>query len=57
VVDWNYGGAAMEPTNIDIPEKDDFVSGVYEIPEDAGTIKIKITDLLSESYEEVIKYG
>jgi len=57
VIDWNYGGAAMEPTIIDIPEKEEFVEGVYDIPEDAGTIKIKITDLLSESYEEVIKYG
>ena len=57
VIDWNYGGAAMEPTVVDVPSKDKFVKGVYEIPDDAGTIKIKITDLLSESYEEVIKYG
>ena len=57
VIDWNYDGAAMEPTVVDIPSKDEFVSGEYKIPEDAGTIKIKITDLLSESYEEVIKHG
>jgi DNA modification methylase len=57
VIDWNYDGAAMEPAVIDIPGKKDFVSGVYSVPEDAGTIKIKITDLLSETYEEVIKHG
>lgn len=57
VIDWNYDGAAMEPTVVDIPDKNEFVLGEYEIPEDAGTIKIKITDLLSESYEEVIKHG
>jgi len=57
VIDWNYGGAAMEPTVIDIPAKDEFVAGAYDIPDDAGTIKIKITDLLSESYEEVIQHG
>jgi len=57
VIDWNYGGAAMEPTIIDIPAKDEFVAGIYDIPHDAGAIKIKITDLLSESYEEVIQHG
>ncbi len=57
VIDWNYDGAAMEPSVIDIPEKNEFVMGEYKVPEDAGTIKIKITDLLSESYEEVIKHG
>lgn len=57
VIDWNYDGSAMEPTVLDIPAKDEFVNGAYDIPADAGTIKIKITDLLSESYEEVIQYG
>ena len=28
-----------------------FSSGIYDIPEDAGTIRVKITDLLSESLE------
>ncbi|OXD10092.1 site-specific DNA-methyltransferase [Vibrio parahaemolyticus] len=54
MIDWNYDGAVMEPTLIDIPAKNDFVKGEYEIPEGASNIKIKITDLLSESYEEVI---
>ena len=57
VIDWNYDGAAMEPTIVDLPSKNDHVDGVYPIPDDAGTIKIKITDLLSESYEEVIQHG
>jgi len=57
VVDWNYGGAAMEVAISDIPGKEELVEGIYDIPNDAGTIKIKITDILSESYEEVIKYG
>ncbi|EGR3375593.1 site-specific DNA-methyltransferase [Vibrio parahaemolyticus] len=57
MIDWNYDGAVMEPSVIDIPAKDDFVAGEYEIPEGANNIKVKITDLLSESYEEVIAHG
>lgn len=51
MVDWNYDGAVMEPTVIDIPEKDELVAGTYDIPGDAGRIKVKITDVLSESLE------
>lgn len=50
-IDWNYDGETMRPAICDIPEKDDLVTGVYDIPENAGNIKIKITDLLSESLE------
>ncbi|RFZ78563.1 site-specific DNA-methyltransferase [Lacrimispora amygdalina] len=50
-VDWNYDGETMRPEVCDIPGKDDLVAGVYEIPDSAGRIKIKITDLLSESLE------
>ncbi|MEX6254212.1 MULTISPECIES: site-specific DNA-methyltransferase [Providencia] len=57
MIDWNYDGAVMEPVVIDIPDKNKFVTGEYEIPEGASNIKIKITDLLSESYEEVIAHG
>ncbi|EIM7728367.1 site-specific DNA-methyltransferase [Salmonella enterica subsp. enterica serovar Coeln] len=57
MIDWNYDGAVMEPVIIDIPDKNEFVAGEYEIPEGASNIKIKITDLLSESYEEVIAHG
>ena len=51
MIDWNYDGVVMQPTVTDVPDKKEFVSGVYDIPEDAGTIKVKITDLLSESLE------
>lgn len=51
MIDWNYDGAILEPALIDIPEKNELVKGKYEMPADAGTIRIKITDLLSESLE------
>lgn len=51
MIDWNYDGAVMQPTVIDIPDKNGMVSGVYTIPENVGTIKVKITDLLSEFLE------
>lgn len=50
-IDWNYDGQTMRPTICDIPAKDELVSGIYKIPDYAGKIKIKITDLLSESLE------
>lgn len=50
-IDWNYDGQTMRPTICDIPVKDELVSGIYKIPASAGKIKIKITDLLSESLE------
>jgi site-specific DNA-methyltransferase (adenine-specific)/adenine-specific DNA-methyltransferase len=52
LIDWNYDGAVLQPTVVDIPEKKtDLVIGRYKVPEDAGTIRVKITDLLSESWE------
>ncbi|HCI7192730.1 TPA: site-specific DNA-methyltransferase [Acinetobacter baumannii] len=51
MIDWNYDGAVFQPTLTDIPAKSELVQGQYTIPEDAGTIRIKITDLLSESLE------
>lgn len=51
MIDWNYDGVVMQPTIIDIPNKNELVTGVYDIPEDAGRIKVKITDVLSESLE------
>ena len=51
LVDWNYDGAVLEPAVIDIPEKNGLVVGVYDVPADAGRIKVKITDVLSESLE------
>jgi site-specific DNA-methyltransferase (adenine-specific) len=50
-IDFNYDGSVFEPKIVDVPEKENLVIGEYEIPEDAGTIRIKITDLLSESLE------
>lgn len=50
-IDFNYDGAVFTPTVIDIPEGSDLVKGSYKIPSNAGTIKVKITDLLSESCE------
>lgn len=55
MIDWNYDGAVMEPKEIDIAEKNELVKGEYAIPENATNIKIKITDLLSETYEKEIK--
>ncbi len=54
-IDFNFDGAVFSPTIIDIPEGKDLVKGSYIIPADAGTIKVKITDLLSESCEITIK--
>jgi site-specific DNA-methyltransferase (adenine-specific)/adenine-specific DNA-methyltransferase len=51
MVDWNYDGGVFEPTLVDVPDKNELVKGTYTIPRDAGTIKVKITDLLSESLE------
>lgn len=53
-IDFNYDGAVFSPTVIDIPEGSNLVKGSYKIPTDAGTIKVKITDLLSESCEVTI---
>jgi len=50
-IDFNYDQVEMQPTVIDVPEKNEFVKGEYEIPKDAGRIKVRITDLISESYE------
>ncbi len=51
MIDWNYDGAVLQPTIVDNPGKNEFVSGKYKVPADAGTIRVKITDLLSESWE------
>ena len=54
-VDFNYDGKALNPSVVDLPEKDELVKGIYPIPENAGTIRVKITDLLSESLEETVE--
>ena len=57
-IDWNFDGAVMQPGVVDIPEKKtDLVTGRYKVPTDAGTIRVKITDLLSESWEGEVTDG
>ncbi|MFC1671101.1 site-specific DNA-methyltransferase [Spirochaetota bacterium] len=51
MIDWNYDGAVFEPALVDVPEKKELVKGKYKVPDDAGNIRVKITDLLSESLE------
>ena len=57
LIDWNYDGAVLQPAVVDIPGKDELVKGVYKVPDDAGTIRVKITDLLSESWEGSVNNG
>jgi hypothetical protein len=54
-VDFYYDGAVLSPELIDNPGKDELVKGIYDIPKDAGKIKVKITDILSESLEMEIE--
>jgi site-specific DNA-methyltransferase (adenine-specific)/adenine-specific DNA-methyltransferase len=51
MIDWNYDGVVLEPETIDLPDKNELVNGEYDLPEGVGNIKVKITDLLSESLE------
>jgi adenine-specific DNA-methyltransferase len=57
LIDWNYDGAVLQPAVVDIPGKNELVKGRYKVPEDAGTIRVKITDLLSESWEGSVANG
>lgn len=57
LIDWNYDGAVLQPTVVDIPGKTELVAGRYKVPTDAGTIRVKITDLLSESWEGNVTNG
>ncbi len=57
MVDWNYDGAVLTPALVDLPGRAELVSGTYPVPADAGTIRIKITDLLSESLELEVSLG
>ena len=57
LIDWNYDGAVLQPAVVDIPGKNEQVLGAYTVPQDAGTIRVKITDLLSESWEGSVSHG
>ncbi|MDR3644592.1 MAG: site-specific DNA-methyltransferase, partial [Clostridia bacterium] len=50
-IDWRYDGAVLRPAVIDLPHKGAPVAGAYDIPADAGRIRVKLTDLMSESLE------
>ncbi len=50
-IDFNFDGSVFNPGIVDIPEKDELIKGIYPIPDNAGSICVKITDLLSESLE------
>jgi site-specific DNA-methyltransferase (adenine-specific)/adenine-specific DNA-methyltransferase len=57
MVDWNYDGAVLTPAVVDLPSKNEMVAGTYPVPTDAGTIRVKITDLLSESLEVEVSHA
>lgn len=54
MIDFNYNGEVMAPQIQDVPEKNCFVNGKYEIPLEHGRIRVKITDILSESIEKEV---
>lgn len=54
-IDWNYDGVTFSPSLTDIPEKNALVKGEYDIPKAAGSIHVKITDLISESWEGTVQ--
>lgn len=51
MIDWNYDGAVITEPEVDIPDKKSLVKGRYKVPQGASNIRVKITDLLSESLE------
>ena len=55
MIDFNFDEGVFTPQIVDVPDGDQLVSGVYNIPVTAGNIKVKITDLLSESIEITLK--
>lgn len=54
-IDWNYNGDVLQPAVYDSPEKNGLVQGQYPVPQDYGIIRVKITDLLSESLEMTLE--
>lgn len=51
MIDWDYDGNVLRPAEIDNPGKNQLVAGTYSIPANHGRIRVKITDLLSQSLE------
>lgn len=54
-IDWNYNGDVLQPAIYDNPGKNELVQGHYPVPQDYGIIRVKITDLLSESLEMTLE--
>ena len=54
-IDWNYNGDVLQPAVYDNPSKNELVRGRYAVPGDFGIIRVKITDLLSESLEMTLE--
>ena len=54
IIDFNYSGAEIKPSIIDIPENKNLVKGEYDIPVNAGRIKVKIIDILGKEFEVVL---
>lgn len=54
-IDWNYNGDVLQPAVYDNPGKNALVQGHYPVPQDYGIIRVKITDLLSESLEMTLE--
>lgn len=57
MIDWNYDGAIITEPQVDIPDKNGLVKGRYKVPAGASNIRVKITDLLSESLEQDVPNG
>ena len=57
MIDWDYDGETLRPAMTDIPAKKGLVKGTYPLPKHHGDIRIKITDLLSESWEGGVTNG
>jgi site-specific DNA-methyltransferase (adenine-specific)/adenine-specific DNA-methyltransferase len=57
MIDWNYDGETLRPDLTDIPGKNELVKGIYSLPKLHENIRIKITDLLSESWEGGVQNG
>lgn len=54
-IDWNYNGEVLQPAVYDNPGKNELVQGRYKVFGDHGRIRVKITDLLSESLETTLE--
>jgi DNA modification methylase len=57
MIDWNYDGAVISEPETDIPDRSGLVKGTYAVPASAANIRVKITDLLSESLEMDVVRG